>query len=126
VKRWYETIAKRPAVQKGYQVPKDMGPIPMPLATGLKRIVPFGRRGSARNPGENFCAPEWAGHKSDPIEHHGWAIEIRGTFLSSEHRGRRWGTVLTTELCFDATLARPGQRNRSCMVVPGGTFHRIA
>jgi GST-like protein len=30
VKRWYETIAKRPAVQKGYQVPKDMGPIPMP------------------------------------------------------------------------------------------------
>jgi GST-like protein len=30
VKRWFETIAKRPAVQKGYQVPKDMGPIPMP------------------------------------------------------------------------------------------------
>jgi GST-like protein len=30
VRRWYETIAKRPAVQKGYQVPKDMGPIPMP------------------------------------------------------------------------------------------------
>ena len=30
VKRWYTTIAKRPAVQKGYQVPKDMGPIPMP------------------------------------------------------------------------------------------------
>jgi GST-like protein len=30
VKRWYETIAKRPAVQKGYQVPKDMGPVPMP------------------------------------------------------------------------------------------------
>src|SRR5690349_11324067 len=30
VKRWYETIAQRPAVQKGYDVPKDMGPIPMP------------------------------------------------------------------------------------------------
>ncbi|MBN8958008.1 MAG: glutathione S-transferase N-terminal domain-containing protein [Rhizobiales bacterium] len=30
VKRWYTAIANRPAVQKGYQVPKDMGPIPMP------------------------------------------------------------------------------------------------
>jgi GST-like protein len=30
VKRWYETIAARPAVQKGYRVPKDMGPVPMP------------------------------------------------------------------------------------------------
>jgi GST-like protein len=30
VKRWYETIAKRPAVQKGYQVPKHAGEIPMP------------------------------------------------------------------------------------------------
>ncbi|HVT56273.1 MAG TPA: glutathione S-transferase N-terminal domain-containing protein [Xanthobacteraceae bacterium] len=30
VKRWYVSIANRPAVQKGYQVPKDMGPIPMP------------------------------------------------------------------------------------------------
>lgn len=30
VKRWYMAIAARPAVQKGYQVPKDMGPIPMP------------------------------------------------------------------------------------------------
>jgi len=30
VKRWYLAIAGRPAVQKGYQVPKDMGPIPMP------------------------------------------------------------------------------------------------
>jgi GST-like protein len=30
VKRWYETIAARPAVQKGYKVPKDMGPVPMP------------------------------------------------------------------------------------------------
>ena len=30
VKRWYTAIAARPAVQKGYQVPKDMGPIPMP------------------------------------------------------------------------------------------------
>ncbi|MFA6265036.1 MAG: glutathione S-transferase N-terminal domain-containing protein [Pseudolabrys sp.] len=30
VKRWYVAIAGRPAVQKGYQVPKDMGPIPMP------------------------------------------------------------------------------------------------
>ena len=30
VKRWYTTIAARPAVQKGYKVPKDMGPIPMP------------------------------------------------------------------------------------------------
>ena len=30
VKRWYTAIAARPAVQKGYKVPKDMGPIPMP------------------------------------------------------------------------------------------------
>ncbi len=30
VKRWYVTIAGRPAVKKGYAVPKDMGPIPMP------------------------------------------------------------------------------------------------
>jgi GSH-dependent disulfide-bond oxidoreductase len=30
VRRWYETIAARPAVQKGYKVPKDMGPIPIP------------------------------------------------------------------------------------------------
>ena len=25
VKRWYVAIAKRPAVQKGYKVPKDIG-----------------------------------------------------------------------------------------------------
>jgi len=30
VKRWYTTIAARPAVQRGYKVPKDMGAIPMP------------------------------------------------------------------------------------------------
>jgi GST-like protein len=30
VKRWYLAIAGRPAVQRGYQVPKDVGPIPMP------------------------------------------------------------------------------------------------
>ena len=30
VKRWYLTIAARPAVQKGYKVPKDVGDIPMP------------------------------------------------------------------------------------------------
>jgi GST-like protein len=30
VKRWYTTIAKRPAVQRGYKVPKDEGEIPMP------------------------------------------------------------------------------------------------
>ncbi len=30
VKRWYTAIAGRPAVQRGYQVPKDAGPIPMP------------------------------------------------------------------------------------------------
>ena len=30
VKRWYATIAKRPAVQRGYQVPKHTGDIPMP------------------------------------------------------------------------------------------------
>ena len=30
VKRWYVTIANRPAVQKGYKVPKDVGDIPMP------------------------------------------------------------------------------------------------
>ena len=30
VKRWYTTIAKRPAVQRGYDVPKKVGDIPMP------------------------------------------------------------------------------------------------
>jgi GST-like protein len=30
VKRWYLEIAKRPAVMKGYAIPKDMGPIPLP------------------------------------------------------------------------------------------------
>ena len=30
VKRWYLAIAARPAVQRGYKVPKDMGAIPMP------------------------------------------------------------------------------------------------
>jgi GST-like protein len=30
VKRWYIAIANRPAVQKGYQVPKNLGPVPMP------------------------------------------------------------------------------------------------
>jgi GSH-dependent disulfide-bond oxidoreductase len=30
VARWYESIAKRPAVQRGYQVPKHAGDIPMP------------------------------------------------------------------------------------------------
>jgi ribonuclease D len=30
VKRWYVTIAKRPAVQKGYDVPKKVQDIPMP------------------------------------------------------------------------------------------------
>lgn len=30
VKRWYTAIANRPAVQRGYQVPKNMGEIPMP------------------------------------------------------------------------------------------------
>lgn len=30
VKRWYLKVAARPAVRKGYAVPKDMGPIPMP------------------------------------------------------------------------------------------------
>ncbi|WP_375460427.1 glutathione S-transferase family protein [uncultured Enterovirga sp.] len=30
VKRWYKAIALRPAVQRGYQVPKHTGDIPMP------------------------------------------------------------------------------------------------
>jgi GST-like protein len=30
VKRWYLDIAKRPAVQRGYDVPKKVGDIPMP------------------------------------------------------------------------------------------------
>ena len=31
VKRWYTTIAARPAVQRGYKQPKDVGDIPMPI-----------------------------------------------------------------------------------------------
>ncbi len=30
VKRWYLAIAQRPAVQKGYKIPKDAGDIPLP------------------------------------------------------------------------------------------------
>ncbi|MET0869004.1 MAG: glutathione S-transferase N-terminal domain-containing protein [Pseudorhodoplanes sp.] len=30
VKRWYTSIAQRPAVQRGYKVPKDVGEIPPP------------------------------------------------------------------------------------------------
>src|SRR5918999_1481814 len=30
VKRWYLAIANRPAVQKGYKVPKDVGEVPIP------------------------------------------------------------------------------------------------
>jgi GSH-dependent disulfide-bond oxidoreductase len=30
LKRWYLTIAQRPAVQRGYDVPKKMNPIPLP------------------------------------------------------------------------------------------------
>ena len=30
VKRWYNVIARRPAVQRGYKVPKDVGEIPIP------------------------------------------------------------------------------------------------
>jgi GSH-dependent disulfide-bond oxidoreductase len=30
VRRWYEVIAQRPAVQRGYHVPKMVGDIPMP------------------------------------------------------------------------------------------------
>src|SRR5262245_23805501 len=30
VKRWYVSIAKRPAVQRGYKVPKDVGDVPIP------------------------------------------------------------------------------------------------
>ena len=30
VKRWYTTLANRPAFKKGYKVPKDVGDIPMP------------------------------------------------------------------------------------------------
>jgi GSH-dependent disulfide-bond oxidoreductase len=31
VKRWYISIASRPAVLRGYNVPKDVGGIPMPV-----------------------------------------------------------------------------------------------
>ena len=30
VMRWYSDIAKRPAVQRGYKVPQDVGDVPMP------------------------------------------------------------------------------------------------
>jgi GST-like protein len=30
VKQWYLTIAKRPPVQRGYKVPKDVGEVPIP------------------------------------------------------------------------------------------------
>ncbi len=30
VRAWYERLAERPAVRRGYQTPRDVGPIPMP------------------------------------------------------------------------------------------------
>jgi GST-like protein len=30
LKRWYRAIAARPAVQRGYHVPKEVSPIPLP------------------------------------------------------------------------------------------------
>ena len=30
VLRWYTTIAKKPATQKGYKIPKDVGEVPIP------------------------------------------------------------------------------------------------
>jgi GST-like protein len=33
VLRWYRALADRPAVQRGYQVPTEVGPIPMPGQT---------------------------------------------------------------------------------------------
>jgi GST-like protein len=30
VLRWYKTIAAKPATQKGYKVPKDVGEVPIP------------------------------------------------------------------------------------------------
>ena len=30
VRRWYTSIAQRPAVQRGYKIPKDVGDVPMP------------------------------------------------------------------------------------------------
>ncbi|MFU8864122.1 MAG: glutathione S-transferase family protein [Rhodobacterales bacterium] len=33
VLRWYRALAERPAVQRGYQVPTEVGPIPMPGPT---------------------------------------------------------------------------------------------
>jgi GSH-dependent disulfide-bond oxidoreductase len=30
VRRWYSTLAVRPAVQRGYRVPHDTGPVPLP------------------------------------------------------------------------------------------------
>ena len=33
VRRWYECIANRPAVQRGYQVPTYTAPVPMPVGS---------------------------------------------------------------------------------------------
>jgi GST-like protein len=30
VLRWYKAIAAKPATQKGYKIPKDVGEIPIP------------------------------------------------------------------------------------------------
>lgn len=35
IKRWYTTIAQRPAVQRGYDVPRKLNDIPMPLADSV-------------------------------------------------------------------------------------------
>lgn len=34
VRRWYEALAARPAVQKGYDVPEKTNPVPMPVERG--------------------------------------------------------------------------------------------
>src|SRR6202022_584551 len=40
VKRWYVAIARRPAVERGYHVPKKMQEIPMPGGGERDRRIP--------------------------------------------------------------------------------------
>jgi len=129
VKRWYETIAARPAVKKGYSIPKDMGRSRCrKAATPLNDVVAgrFARRFRFRGPGQpayshgdSYAAfvrrrepqtPPWPSQK--PLREPTWwnCCTAPQDFIKAAHStrqngctGRRWiGSPPTSTHCISA------------------------
>ena len=62
VKRWYTAIAARPAVQKGYKVPKDVGDIPLPAKSNAE----LPRSSHPQHPVRRLGASSFAQSLSNP------------------------------------------------------------